>query len=258
MPFKATLRRVKPVRQGHTPTPVLAPPAPRVRRVLRLATVPTRPRSRVLRAPIKSQPPVTPVTGWSEMRVVHVQLIHMPFKATMRRVKPVRQGHTPTPVLAPPAPRVRRVLRLATVPTRPRSPAPMAAIKSQPPVTPVTGWSEMRVVHVQLIHMPFKATMRRVKPVRQGHTPTPVLAPPAPPVRTCATSGNGANAATVTCTDGSNQVATTCDAGYGLVGNACGAKCSLADQLGGLHYDATSRDCCTLPESGPVLARKRS
>ena len=39
----------------------------------------------------------------------------------------------------------------------------------------------------------------------------------------CATSGNSANAATVTCTNSTNQVATTCDAGYGLVGNACGA-----------------------------------
>ena len=37
----------------------------------------------------------------------------------------------------------------------------------------------------------------------------------------CATSGNGANAATVTCTSGINQVATTCNAGYGVVGSAC-------------------------------------
>ena len=40
-------------------------------------------------------------------------------------------------------------------------------------------------------------------------------------VTTCATSGNGTNAATVTCTDGTDQVATTCNAGYGLVGSAC-------------------------------------
>jgi len=42
-------------------------------------------------------------------------------------------------------------------------------------------------------------------------------------VTTCATSGNGTNAATVTCTDGTDQVATTCNAGYGLIGSACGA-----------------------------------
>jgi len=39
--------------------------------------------------------------------------------------------------------------------------------------------------------------------------------------QTCATIGNGVNAATITCTSGTNQVATTCNAGYGLVGNAC-------------------------------------
>ena len=39
----------------------------------------------------------------------------------------------------------------------------------------------------------------------------------------CATSGNGANAATVTCTTGMDHNATTCNAGYGLVGSACGA-----------------------------------
>jgi hypothetical protein len=39
----------------------------------------------------------------------------------------------------------------------------------------------------------------------------------------CGTSGKGANAATVTCTDDTDQVATTCNAGYGLVGSACGA-----------------------------------
>jgi hypothetical protein len=39
----------------------------------------------------------------------------------------------------------------------------------------------------------------------------------------CSTSGNGANAATVTCTSGTDQVATTCNAGYGLVTDACGA-----------------------------------
>ena len=72
--------------------------------------VPTRPRSRVPMAPIKSQPLVTPVTDWSEMRVVHVLLLHMPFKATTQSVKTVRQGLTPTPVLAPPAPRVILVL----------------------------------------------------------------------------------------------------------------------------------------------------
>ena len=106
-----------------------------VRHALRLATVPTRPRSPAPMAPIKSRPLVTPVTGWSEMRVVHVQLIHMPFKATMRRVKPVRQGHTPTPVLAPPAPPVVLVLRVAKVPTRPRSRVLRAPIKLRPPVT---------------------------------------------------------------------------------------------------------------------------
>ena len=42
-------------------------------------------------------------------------------------------------------------------------------------------------------------------------------------VATCATSGNGANAATVTCTTGMDHNATTCNAGYGLVGSACGA-----------------------------------
>ena len=105
-----------------------------VRHVLRLATVPTRPRSHVPMAPIKSRPLVTPVTGWSEMRVVHVLPLRMPFKATMRRVKPVRRGHTPTPVLAPPAPRVVLVLRVAKVPTRPRSRVLRAPIKLQPPV----------------------------------------------------------------------------------------------------------------------------
>jgi len=39
----------------------------------------------------------------------------------------------------------------------------------------------------------------------------------------CGTSGNGANAATITCTTGTNQVATTCNAGYGLVDGACDA-----------------------------------
>ena len=135
MPFKATAQSAKPVRQVRTPTPVLAPPAPPVVLVLRVAKVPTRPRSPAPMAPIKSQPPVTPVTGWSEVRVVRVQLIHMPFKATMRRVKPVRQGHTPTPVLAPPAPPVVLVLRVAKVPTRPRSRVLRAPIKLRPPVT---------------------------------------------------------------------------------------------------------------------------
>jgi hypothetical protein len=66
--------------------------------------------------------------------------------------------------------------------------------------------------------------------------------------QTCATSGKGANAATVTCTDGTDQVATACNDGYGLVESACAAlmtqvqiddacaayvtKCSLSDQLG--------------------------
>ena len=68
------------------------------------------------------------------MRVVRVMLINMPFKATLRRVKPVRQDRTPTPVLAPPAPRVVLVLRLAKVPTRPRSRVLRAPIKLQPPV----------------------------------------------------------------------------------------------------------------------------
>ena len=135
MPFKATTRRVKPVRQDHTPTPVLAPPAPRVHPVLRLATVPTRPRSSVLRARIKSQPLVTPVTGWLTMCVLSALLLHMPFKATAHFAKPVRQGHTPTPVLAPPAPPVVLVLRVATVPTRPRSRVLRAPIKLRPPVT---------------------------------------------------------------------------------------------------------------------------
>jgi hypothetical protein len=53
-----------------------------VRPVLRVATVPTQPRSRVLRAPTKSQPPVTPVTGWSKVRVLRVLLLHLLFKAT--------------------------------------------------------------------------------------------------------------------------------------------------------------------------------
>jgi surface protein len=37
----------------------------------------------------------------------------------------------------------------------------------------------------------------------------------------CGTSGNGANAATITCTTDTDQVATTCNAGYGLIGSAC-------------------------------------
>ncbi len=68
--------------------------------------------------------------------------------------------------------------------------------------------------------------------------------------QTCATSGNGANAATITCTSGTNQIATDCNAGYVLDEDACSAlitkadvdtaysdgvasviKCSLADQL---------------------------
>ena len=120
MPFKATAQSVKPVRQGLTPTPVLAPPAPHVVLVLRVAKVPTRPRSRVLRAPIKSQLPATLVMGWSEVHVVRVMLLHTLFKATAQCVKPVRRGHTPTPVLVPPAPRVVLVLQVVTVPTRPR------------------------------------------------------------------------------------------------------------------------------------------
>ena len=95
------------------------------------------PQLRVLPAPIKSRPPVTPVTGWSRVRVVRVLLLHMLFKATARRVNPVRQGHTPTPGLAPPAPRVVLVLRVAKVPTRPRSRVLTTPIKLQPPAMPV-------------------------------------------------------------------------------------------------------------------------
>ena len=135
-----------------------------------VATVPTRPQSRVRRVSIKLRPPVTPVTGWSRMRVVRALLLHMPFKATAQSVKPVHQGHTPTPVLAPPAPRVVLVLRVATVPTRPRPRVLRAPIKSQPPVTPVTGWSKVRVSRVLLLHLLFKATAQSVKPVRQDRT----------------------------------------------------------------------------------------
>jgi hypothetical protein len=96
-----------------------------VRPVLRVATAPTRPRSCVQRTPTKSQPPATPVTGWSRMRVVRVMRLHTLFKATAQSVKPV--------------------LRVAKVPTRPQSRVLTAPIKSQPPVTTVTGWSKVRV-----------------------------------------------------------------------------------------------------------------
>jgi hypothetical protein len=95
------------------------------------------PQLRVLPAPIKSRPPVTPVTGWSEVRVLRVMLLHMLFKATTQCVNPVRQGHTPTPGLAPPAPRVVLVLRVAKVPTRPRPRVLRAPIKLQLPAMPV-------------------------------------------------------------------------------------------------------------------------
>ena len=81
-----------------------------------VATVPTRLRSRVRRASIRLQPPVTPVTGWSEVRVVRVMRLHLLFKATAQCAKPVRQVRSLTPVLAPPAPRVVPVLLLPTLP----------------------------------------------------------------------------------------------------------------------------------------------
>ena len=145
-----------------------------------VATVSTRPRSRVRRVPIKLRPLVMPVMGWSEVLVLRVLLLHLLFKATAQCAKPVRQVRTPTPVLAPPAPRVVPVLRVATVPTRPRSRVRRAPIKLRPLVTPVTGWSEVRVLRVMLLHLPFKATAQCAKPVRQVRTPTPVLAPPVP------------------------------------------------------------------------------
>ena len=126
--------------------------------VLRLATVPTRPRSRVLRAPIKSRPPVTPVTGWSEVRVVHVLLLHMPFKATAQCAKPVRQVRTPTPVLAPPVPLVHPVERVASVIMLPLR-VPMAPIKSWPRVMLVMVWSLINAKCVTRVNMQFKATV---------------------------------------------------------------------------------------------------
>ena len=99
-----------------------------VRPVLRVTKVPTRPRSRVLRAPIKSQPPVTPVTGWSEVRVVRVLLIHTLFKATAQSVKPVRQDRTRMRALKQGELLVRPVERVALV-IMPPLRVPMAPIK---------------------------------------------------------------------------------------------------------------------------------
>ena len=181
-PFKATARSVNPVRQVRTPTLELAPPAPRVHRVQPVAMVPTRPRSRARRAPTKSRPLATPVTGWLKVRVLRVMRLHTPFKATARSVNPVRQVRTPTLELAPPAPRVHRVQPVAMVPMRPRSRVLRASIKSQPLATPVTGWLKVRVLRVMRLHTPFKATARSVNPVRQVRTPTLELAPPAPRV----------------------------------------------------------------------------
>ena len=93
-----------------------------------MVTVPTRPQLRVRRAPTKSQPLVTPVTGWSGVRVLRVMLLHLLFKAAARRVKPVRQVRTLTPVLAPPVPLVVPVQRVASVIMLPLR-VPMAQIK---------------------------------------------------------------------------------------------------------------------------------
>ena len=181
-PFKATARSVNPVRQVRTPTLELAPPAPRVKPVIPVAPVPTWPQSRARRAPTKSRPLATPVTGWLKVRVLRVMRLHTPFKATARSVNPVRQVRTPTLELAPPAPRVHRVQPVAMVPTRPRSRARRAPTKSRPLATPVTGWLKVRVLRVMRLHTPFKATARSVNPVRQVRTPTLELAPPAPRV----------------------------------------------------------------------------
>jgi hypothetical protein len=49
-----------------------------------VATVPTRPRSRVRRAPTKLRPVATPVTGWSKVRVLRVIL---PIAGLDRRIQ---------------------------------------------------------------------------------------------------------------------------------------------------------------------------
>ena len=129
-----------------------------VRHVLRLVTVPTRPRSHVPMAPIKSRPLVTPVTGWSEVRVLRVMLLHLPFKATAQCAKPVRQVRTPTPVLAPPVPLVHPVERVASVIMLPLR-VPMAPIKSWPRVMLVMAWSLINAKSVTRVNMQFKATV---------------------------------------------------------------------------------------------------
>ena len=129
-----------------------------VRHALRLATVPTRPRSHVPMAPIKSRPLVTPVTGWSEVRVLRVMLLHLLFKATAQCAKPVRQVRTPTPVLAPPVPLVHPVERVASVIMLPLR-VPMAPIKSWPRVMLVMVWSLINAKSVTRVNMQFKATV---------------------------------------------------------------------------------------------------
>ena len=86
------------------------------------------PQLRVLPAPIKSRPPVTPVTGWSEVSVVRAMRLHIPFKATAQSVKPVRQDRTRMRALKQGELLVRPVERVALV-IMPPLRVPMAPIK---------------------------------------------------------------------------------------------------------------------------------
>ena len=123
-----------------------------------VATVSTRPRSRVRRAPIKLRPLATPVTGWSGVLALRVLLIHTLFKATAQCAKPVRQVRTPTPVLAPPVPLVHPVERVASVIMLPLR-VPMAPIKSWPRVMLVMAWSLINAKYATRVNMQFKATV---------------------------------------------------------------------------------------------------
>ena len=58
----------------------------------------------------------------------------------------------------------------------------------------------------------------------------------------CASSGNGENAATISCTSGSNQVATSCNAGYGFDGIKC-AACVVGEYSPGNNNTNACLEC---------------
>jgi hypothetical protein len=126
--------------------------------------LPTPPLSNAPLVPIKSQPPVTQVTGWSRMRVVRALLLHMPSKATAQSVKPV------PPLTMPPlsnAPLVRMKKLLPVMPgileilVMPLAKAvvlvPLQILEQVP--------GQPRVLLVPLVRIHYLPTLRRVRPV---------------------------------------------------------------------------------------------